>query len=215
MSHDDTRRRLLEAAGAVFAERGFPAATIREICTKAGVNIASVNYHFGDKQGLYAEALHFAHRMRAEQVPLPDWPDDAPAEQRLRDFVATMMRRLIGLQGMPWHWQLMMRELLQPTDAGRGLVEDYIRPHFVVLLSIIDDLVPADTALDVRQKLAFSVVGQCLFYRFHDVVIRMLISENEMETQFTEDALSRHIANMTLASLRSEPLLNERLQEQA
>ncbi len=54
---DDTRANLLDAAGRVFAERGYQSATIREICRKAGANVASVNYTFGDKMGLYTEVL--------------------------------------------------------------------------------------------------------------------------------------------------------------
>ena len=54
---DDTQAKLLEAAGQVFAEVGFQAATVREICARAGANVAAVNYHFGDKMGLYIEAL--------------------------------------------------------------------------------------------------------------------------------------------------------------
>ena len=63
---DLTRDKLIEAAGHVFAERGYRAATIREICRRAGANVAAVNYTFGDKMGLYTEVLR--HSVRAAQT---------------------------------------------------------------------------------------------------------------------------------------------------
>src|SRR5260370_37608549 len=63
---DPTRGKLLEVAGRVFADRGYQATTIREICQRAGANVAAVNYHFGDKLGLYTEILH--QSLRADQV---------------------------------------------------------------------------------------------------------------------------------------------------
>ncbi len=46
----ETRQRLIEAVGEVFAERGFRAATVRDICQRAQANVAAVNYYFGDKE---------------------------------------------------------------------------------------------------------------------------------------------------------------------
>ncbi len=54
---DGTRAKLLDSAGQVFADSGYQAATVREICARAGVNIALINYHFGDKLELYTEVL--------------------------------------------------------------------------------------------------------------------------------------------------------------
>ena len=57
---DGTRTKLLDAAGHVFADFGFRGATVREICARAGVNIALVNYYFGDKLELYTEVLRLS-----------------------------------------------------------------------------------------------------------------------------------------------------------
>ena len=57
---DETRHKLIEAAGEIFAEAGYQNATVREICARAGANVAAVNYHFGDKMGLYTELLKTA-----------------------------------------------------------------------------------------------------------------------------------------------------------
>ena len=69
---DDPRERILSAAGCEFAERGYDAATIRDICAAAAVNIAAVNYYFGDKRRLYIESVKHAHESRVRQVPLPE-----------------------------------------------------------------------------------------------------------------------------------------------
>src|SRR2546422_8421548 len=50
-----TRERLLEAAERLFAERGFSATSVRALTSEARSNVASVNYHFGGKEGLYRE----------------------------------------------------------------------------------------------------------------------------------------------------------------
>ena len=65
---DGPETRLLEAAERVFAEKGYKAASVREICKQAGLNIAGVNYYFGDKERLYIEAVKYAHRGCTEGV---------------------------------------------------------------------------------------------------------------------------------------------------
>ena len=55
-----TRERLIEAGTRLFAERGFKRVSVREICCEARANVAAVNYHFGDKLGLYREVVQSA-----------------------------------------------------------------------------------------------------------------------------------------------------------
>ena len=55
-----TRRRILDHAAALFAERGFEKVTVREICRDARANVAAVNYHFGGKRSLYLAVVESA-----------------------------------------------------------------------------------------------------------------------------------------------------------
>src|SRR4051794_36148064 len=66
-----TRERLLEAAGQVFAEQGFRRATVRQICKRANANVAAVSYHFGDKLKLYAAVINHWLGVALEKYP-PD-----------------------------------------------------------------------------------------------------------------------------------------------
>ena len=91
--HQDTRQRLLEAAIEVFAEKGFEAATVREICRRADANVAAVNYHFGDKQRLYATIFDTVFRTLREQRP-PFLPRTAPPEARLEAYVRSFFHEL-------------------------------------------------------------------------------------------------------------------------
>ena len=201
MAQDDTKVRVLDAAGPVFADKGYQAATVREICQAADVNLASVNYYFGDKQQLYDEAVRQAHQLCIEQVPMPDWPADAPAEAKLAGFIRTMLTRMVGSQSAPWQTRLMMREVLDPTETCRQMVDDYFRPHFAMLLTILDELIEGDLPLHRRQQIGFSIVGQCLYYRVAGEVVTMMVGDAQQEEHFTIERIAEHITQLTLSAL--------------
>ena len=183
----------------MFAERGFDGTTVRDICQRAGANVAAVNYYFGDKQRLYVEAVVRAHRWRMEQFPLPDWLAGTSAEKKLADFVATFIRRVRIGPEITWHTRLMMREMAHPTAACVELVQSSIRPQFEILLQILRELVPEATVDELRLT-AFSIVGQCLFYHFADPVIRNLLSDEDYASLDVQ-RLAKHIADFSLNSI--------------
>jgi TetR/AcrR family transcriptional regulator, regulator of cefoperazone and chloramphenicol sensitivity len=197
---DTTRERIAVAAGEIFAERGFDGTTIRDICQRAGANVAAVNYYFGDKQRLYVEAVIQAHRWRLEQFPLPPWNEGTSAETKLEDFITTFVRRVRSGPDGTWHSKLMMREMANPTAACAELVQSTIRPQFEILLGILRELMPTDATHEQLRLTAFSIVGQCLFYHFADPVIRNLLSADEYST-LTIEQLGRHIAEFSLAAI--------------
>src|SRR2546430_7906732 len=90
-----TRQRLLQAAGEIFAEQGFRVATVRDICNRAGANVAAINYHFGDKENLYAAVLRYAHGCSIQRHP-PDLgiKTDSSPQHRLAAFVRSFMNRI-------------------------------------------------------------------------------------------------------------------------
>ena len=97
----ETKKRLLEAAGEIFAEYGYRAANVRQISQKAGANLAAINYHFGDKEGLYMAVLGSVPSAQAEKYPSNlGLAAQAGAEQRLYAYVRSLMHRVFD-EGRP------------------------------------------------------------------------------------------------------------------
>ena len=132
-SEGQTRLRLLEAAGGVFAEKGFRSATVREICAAAGANVAAVNYHFGDKEQLYSEVLRYSHACALRKHP-PELNGTATPEERLRFFIGSFLRRVFDGGQPAWHEKLMSREMVEPTGALDDLVKQEIQPRYRQLI---------------------------------------------------------------------------------
>src|SRR5207247_10961656 len=111
----DTRQRLLEAAGEVFAERGFRDATTQEICRRADANIAAVHYHFGDKEELYRTVIQYAEERAAESAPA-DVEPGAPAEKRLREHIESFLVRLFVECPTVWLGTLVAHDVSVPKS---------------------------------------------------------------------------------------------------
>ncbi len=197
---DSTPTRILDAAGEEFAAKGFEDATVREICQRAGANIAAVNYHFGDKHRLYVETVKRAHKWRLNQAPLPNWVPGTPADVRLSDFIRTFLRRMV-IGDSSWHSRLMLREMLRPDSACVEVVREYIRPEFEALISMLRELLGTRLSDPKLHLLAFSIVGQCLHYRVADPIVNKLVDANEYAT-YTPEFLAEHVIEFTFAALR-------------
>lgn len=198
-----TKHRLLEAAGAAFAEAGFAKTTVRDICERAGANLAAVNYHFRTKEALYAEVLTDAHRCALEQHPLTDARDESrPPEDRLRAFVRAFLARILD-EGRPaWHGKLMSREMAEPTGALDRLVEESIRPQYELLSQIVRGMLGPDAAHPLVRRCVSSVVGQCLFYHFARPVIARLMPDTRLSNDEIAQ-LADHIAAFSIGAIRS------------
>ena len=118
-----TRARLLDAARQVFSQRGFQGATVREICRRAEANGAAVNYHFGSKDGLLAEALNFAPLAALQKVNASESP-----KVRLRLFIRDFMLMLLDEKNPSSQCRILARELVDPTPALDKIVREAIAP---------------------------------------------------------------------------------------
>jgi AcrR family transcriptional regulator len=200
-----TRAQLIEAATAEFTEVGYHSATIREICQRAGANIAAVHYHFGDKEALYSEVLSEAYRRALEQFPIdPGLPRDATPERRLGAFIRAFLQRIFSDDRNASHGKLMAREMVAPTAALDRVVDEWVRPQAGVLFRIVRDLLGAGFTDRHLHLAAMSIVSQALFYNHCRPVIRRLFPDLKLDATAIDD-LATHITAFSLAALKHLP----------
>lgn len=171
---DESRARIVEAAGQLFADRGFDGVSVRALAQRAGVNAAAINYHFGGKEGLYHAVLRTliddTEPMFAPMIAtLRDGVARAGGDrQALAAIAATLVRGLFGsiLSNEDFRWQvpIMVREFQDPSREFQMLVRERIDP----VHDAIGELVAAATGhapqAPETRLITASVMGQCMSF---------------------------------------------------
>jgi AcrR family transcriptional regulator len=199
----ETRRRLLDSAGEAFAENGFHATTVREICRRAKANVAAVNYHFRDKDELYQNVFeeaccvaqeHFSEETRAAMA------SGNPPRERLHAFIQQYLQRMLSPGRPAWQGKLMAREMMDPTATLDRIVNTIIRPNAQLLGEIVGEITGLPVQDPQRWLIAASIIAQCLFYMHCKPVIVRLRPEFKYDAQMIED-LTEHITAFSWAAL--------------
>ncbi len=191
----------MEAAGEIFAEEGYPKATVRDICRQAGANIAAINYHFGDKKGLYLAVLkHYQAIVFQTYPPNLGIKETQRPEEKLRAFIRSFLLRIMD-EGRPaWFGKLLSREFTEPTWAFDILIEETIRPSYQILTDIVASIVGKGKKDRTVLLCSMSIVGQCLYFRHsHPVITRLFPGEVLGPKQI--DELTTHITRLSLHGL--------------
>ena len=198
----ETRQRLLEAAGEVFAEQGFRNARVREICQRAGANVAAVNYHFGDKQRLYAAVMEYVQTLALGKYPLIQGEStEVPAAERLRAFIHYMLSDFFDKGAPAWPGKLMAWEMIEPTSTLDIVVESIILPIAKKLGAIVRELLGTPVSDDLVHRCQMSIIAQCLHYRNARPVIQRLFPEQQYSPENIA-LMADHITRFSLSALR-------------
>ena len=209
----DAPTRLLQAARRLFAERGLAATSIRDLAQEAGVNVAAVNYHFGDKEQLYLEALRFCYRgcgaLTEQGNQILQRAIDAGTQQAaldgIRQYIQELMHALFFTEDARLQAKLMFREMSDPTPALDVIIKEFIAPKRELLCKLIAQANPALREDRDLPLYAASIMGQILYYRTSLPVFLRLYEAEEMTPELLQ-RVANHIADFTLAALRSPKL---------
>jgi AcrR family transcriptional regulator len=195
----ETRRRLLDAAAEVFAEVGFADATVRRICEKAGANVAAVNYHFGDKQKLYAAV--FEHTRLQIMDHHAGHPGDLTPEDRLRFFIRQFLKQLLSPGHISCHAKLVAQEMGEPSGVLDTFIDAEVRPRVEILTNIIRQIA-GELPPRVLAKCGASVVAQTLHYHWAKPVLKRIGPIYASLDQNVEELVD-HVTRFSLGGIRA------------
>jgi AcrR family transcriptional regulator len=162
----ETRDHIIECAGRIYARDGYYKATSKEICETAGVNQGAVNYHFGNRDGLYKAVLAEAHRHIIDIQSLKELKEKPGAA---RDKVLAVINQLIKTvnNSQDWYIRVWVREMVTPSPIIDTIIEDTAMPKFKIIFQFWEDyLETTDSALvyaamiSVCAPFAFCLIGE-------------------------------------------------------
>jgi len=202
-----TKDRLLAAAAALFAERGFHGTKIRDIAARAKVNLAAGHYHYGSKKALYLAVLR-AQFAEIRAILAARGATRSPGElarlgrrelmELLRARVKVMLEMLLGPPpGL--HGTLMQREMCDPSEALPVIVEEFVRPVMREMEEIVAQLVPGLDRKTV-ERCAISVAAQGYFYRSVMPAMLLMLGEPAYPRGFGRE-LADHVAEFSLGGM--------------
>jgi AcrR family transcriptional regulator len=163
----DPRERLVEAAERLFAERGFEGASVREITTAAGCNVAAVSYHFGGKEELYRAvfvrrlAALREQRVGALHQALGEAGEHADLDLVLRTFVTSFLEPLREEGRGRLLMSLFAREMQDPRLPRGVFAEEMVIPVQRAMVGALQRVEP-DLESHAAERCVHSVVAQVL-----------------------------------------------------
>jgi AcrR family transcriptional regulator len=198
---DPVRQKIMDAAGEIFAEEGFQSATVREICSRAGVNVAAINYYFGDKAALYVEVLRFSTCVAHEEIVRAAERPGAAPEETLREIIRSMCRKMLPSERPSWAFRLMAHEMARPTPALDQVVREVIAPSYLRLRNTVGAMLSLPADHETTRMCAHSIMSQVIHYVTGRPVISRLWPELQMTREQVEK-LADHIATFSICSIQ-------------
>jgi AcrR family transcriptional regulator len=197
----ETRDRLLKVAERLFADRGFKKVTVRDICRAARANVAAVNYHFGDKLGLYREVMQSAiDAMRGTNDAAREAGAGQSPEEQLRRYIAIFVHRVLTPGNDTVH-KLINREMNDPTPALDTLVEQGVRPRIEYLSKLIAEIIGCAPSEQRVLRCVASIQAQTLAYMPNPIATRLGLANRPTAANLAD--IADHITEFSLAGVHA------------
>lgn len=204
-AHFSTKDRILGAAEELFAQHGFAGTSLRQVTSRADVNIAAVNYHFGSKENLVNEV--FRRRMdemsaqRLAQLRAAVAKSPCELESVLAAFVAPALALAQDRHGGGAFIRVIARAYAEKNDSLRKFLSDQYGHVPREFAKAIAGCVPALSKEELYWRLDF--LSGALTYAMAD--FGMIKRPSGVSESTHRERAARELIRFAAAGLRAEP----------
>lgn len=202
-SSNPTKEKILHCAAEVFLRHGFENTTVRMIAEQAEVNLALINYHYGDKATLYLEVVRYWARDAFQNYPLNllDDPDIKPKD-KIKAFIYHTLVCLFGPEGKGTGFgRLLIQEaIVNPSDVVHDIVLETIsRPTEALSVAVAQ----VTGIRDARRLHIYTacIVGQTVYFYLSRHLTAELFEVTAINCDEDIRELSDAIFQFSMASL--------------
>ncbi len=178
----DTKKKILYAAAEEFAIKGYSGTTIRDICIRAGVNLAAVNYHFRSKEELYNNMFEFLFtETQRENVLDRRWNGDFKEwKKSIKAWVVMSLDDIVNPNTLNrCKFQIFCREMMDSSEIFPNIYEMYLSPILKNLETHFRKVMPKDTGEEEIYIRIFSVMSDCFFYFQNRVIVEKIFPDKQ------------------------------------
>lgn len=193
-----TRKRILETAGELIATNGFAGTPSKLIAATAEADMASINYHFGNRDGLYQAVLVEAHHRIIDRADIERIAtSDAPAREKLKALIGFFLASGSG----PERWPVitLFREFLAPGPHIKVLRDVEVVPKLLMVLPILSEITSIPESDPALWSCLPCVAAPCLAM----LLIGRNASFNEMLFGRSQQEMVEHLYQFALGGLEA------------
>ena len=213
MAQSETVERILDAAEQLFAEKGFAETSLRLITSKAGVNLAAVNYHFGSKKALIQAVFSrflgpFCVSLERELDRRQGKPDKVSLEELLEMLVeqALAVKPRSG-NDLSIFMRLLGLAFSQSQGHLRKYLEEVYGKVFRRYMLLLNEVAPKLPPLEIFWRVHF-MLGAAAFSMSGIKALRA-IAENDFGVDTSIEQVMRLMVPFLAAGMRAESGLSD------
>ncbi|MBI4124076.1 MAG: TetR/AcrR family transcriptional regulator [Betaproteobacteria bacterium] len=199
-----TRTRILDAAEELFMLHGFEATSMRQLTSRAGVNLAAVNYHFGSKHALieavFRRRLDPMNAARIAELAKLEANGNFSPEAIIRAFVGPSLRLIEDAKGGGRNFiRLLGRTYTEPAKPLRVLIGQMYAPAMERYKAALERALPHMPREELVWRMHFMFGTLAYTLAATDTV--QLIAGCKPEDRYDAHLLEERLAAFLLAGL--------------